>query len=227
MSKYINPLTDFGFKKLFGEEDSNDILISFLNDLLPTQNKIVKIYFRKVEESDKYEINMKDLYHIHCGDENGNKFIVEMQNINEPLIKDTAIVYSTSSFQKNFENIDLCSEFKAVYYISLLKLNLNKSSDYLHKVMLKDKNNEVFYDKFGCFYIELDKFTKNKSELDTSVDRWIYFFKNLEVLNEVPEIFKDSIFIKAFERCEIANYSEAEKNIYEESLKNYKNNVKY
>ena len=37
MSKYINLFTDFGFKKVFGEEPNKDLLISFLNTLLPRQ----------------------------------------------------------------------------------------------------------------------------------------------------------------------------------------------
>lgn len=34
-TKYLNPYTDFGFKKLFGEEASKDLLVDFLNQLLP------------------------------------------------------------------------------------------------------------------------------------------------------------------------------------------------
>jgi len=46
-SKYINPFTDYGFKKLFGEEGNKNLLIAFLNDILPIKNKIVKLDFKK------------------------------------------------------------------------------------------------------------------------------------------------------------------------------------
>jgi predicted transposase/invertase (TIGR01784 family) len=49
-AKYINPYTDFGFKKLFGEEASKPQLIDFLNALLPEQNKIVDITFKSTEQ---------------------------------------------------------------------------------------------------------------------------------------------------------------------------------
>ena len=41
MSKYINPYTDFGFKKLFGTELNKDLLISFLNALFEQSKDIV------------------------------------------------------------------------------------------------------------------------------------------------------------------------------------------
>ena len=44
-AKYINPFTDFGFKKIFGEVASIPLLIDFLNALLPIENKIVDLSF--------------------------------------------------------------------------------------------------------------------------------------------------------------------------------------
>jgi len=49
MAKYINPYTDFGFKKLFGEEGNKDLLIDFLNQLLPAHHQIADLNFRNVE----------------------------------------------------------------------------------------------------------------------------------------------------------------------------------
>ena len=51
MQKYIDPLSDFGFKKLFGNEQSKDLLMSFLNDLLDLEYKIIDLKFENVEMS--------------------------------------------------------------------------------------------------------------------------------------------------------------------------------
>lgn len=80
MTRYINPFTDFGFKKLFGEEDSKEILIGFLNDLLPIKDKIINIKFKKNEQLGQYQDSRKAIYELYCEDEKGSKFIVEMQN---------------------------------------------------------------------------------------------------------------------------------------------------
>jgi len=37
--KYLNPFTDFGFKKLFGIEPNKDILIDFLTELLRPERR--------------------------------------------------------------------------------------------------------------------------------------------------------------------------------------------
>lgn len=80
MGKYINPFTDWGFKRLFGQEFSKDLLISFLNDLL-----VDEMHIRDVTFKDKEQLaDSKDLrgciFDIYCETDDGNHFIVEMQN---------------------------------------------------------------------------------------------------------------------------------------------------
>ena len=41
MAKYINPFVDFGFKYIFGREESKPFLMDFLNSLLATRNSLV------------------------------------------------------------------------------------------------------------------------------------------------------------------------------------------
>ena len=41
--RYINPFTEFGFKKLFGSDVNKDLLIAFLNTLLPPEAGIVAV----------------------------------------------------------------------------------------------------------------------------------------------------------------------------------------
>ena len=44
VEKYINPLTDFGFKRIFGTEFNKDLLISFLNALFEGKEDIEQLY---------------------------------------------------------------------------------------------------------------------------------------------------------------------------------------
>ena len=39
MGKFINPFTDVGFKRIFGQEMSKPVLITFLNSLLKDERK--------------------------------------------------------------------------------------------------------------------------------------------------------------------------------------------
>ena len=79
ISKYFNPYTDFGFKKLFGEEGSKDLLIDFLNQLLPTQHQIAKLSFKNPENFSNTVEERKAIFDIYCESASGERFIVEMQ----------------------------------------------------------------------------------------------------------------------------------------------------
>ena len=94
-AKYINPFTDFGFKKIFGEEASKPLLIDFLNALLPQQNKIIDLSFKNSEQLGETEADRKAIYDIYCENENGEKFIVELQKAKQNYFKERTIYYST------------------------------------------------------------------------------------------------------------------------------------
>ncbi len=78
MAKYINPYTDFGFKKLFGEEGNKNLLIDFLNQLLPLHHQIKDLSFRNLENLPDSTEERKAFFDIHCEAESGERFIVEM-----------------------------------------------------------------------------------------------------------------------------------------------------
>ena len=78
-ARYINPYTDFGFKKLFGEEANKDLLIDFLNQLLPEKHQIAELEFKNVENYPELALERKAIFDIHCVSEKGERFIVEMQ----------------------------------------------------------------------------------------------------------------------------------------------------
>ena len=96
-AKYINPFTDFGFKKLFGEEASKPMLIDFLNSLLPESN-IVDLTFKDKEQLGNTDQDRKAIYDIYCENEKGEKFIVELQKAKQKYFKDRTIYYSTINF---------------------------------------------------------------------------------------------------------------------------------
>jgi len=66
MSRYINPYTDFGFKKLFGEEASKDLLIDFLNTLLPDKHQIKTLDFHNPEQLGASAHDRRSVFDIYC-----------------------------------------------------------------------------------------------------------------------------------------------------------------
>ncbi len=243
-STFINPFTDFGFKKLFGEESSKPQLISFINAFLENQNEplIVDLEFRNLEKLGLTLGDRKTIFDIYCTDEEGNHIIVELQRAKQTYFKDRMIYYSTfpiqeqgikgmyyngNSFEKDGKEKKVGWDYKlkAVYSIGILDFKLydQKDDEYLHFVSLKDQNCKSFYDKLKYVFVEMPKFNKSEDELVTYLDKWFYFLKNLDSLDRIPEIFKaDSIIINAFKKAKFVNMDKKVQNIYLESLKEYR-----
>ncbi len=227
-AKYVNPFTDFGFKKIFGEEASKPMLLDFLNSLL-TETHIVDLSFKDKEKLGKNEADRKAIYDIYCENDKGEKIIIELQKAKQNYFKDRTVYYSTFPIQEQAEMGDWNYELKAVYCIGILDFTFDdklksSESEVIHTVQLKDQNNQLFYNKLKFVYLEMPHFVKTEQELATRLDKWLYFIKHLEDFQTIPEIFKDNIFIQAFETAEIAKLGSAELENYEYSLKIFRDN---
>jgi len=106
VTKYFNPYTDFGFKKLFGEEGSKDLLIDFLNQLLPIHHQIQQLTFKNPENLAETVTERRAIFDIYCESKTGNKFIVEMQKAKIKHFKDRALFYSTFPIREQSEKGD-------------------------------------------------------------------------------------------------------------------------
>ncbi|PDS22539.1 Rpn family recombination-promoting nuclease/putative transposase [Flavobacterium branchiophilum] len=227
-AKYINPFTDFGFKKIFGEEASKPLLLDFLNALLPENNKIISLSFKNIEQLGQTEFDRKAIYDIYCENENGEKFIVELQKAKQNYFKERTIYYSTFPIQEQAERGEWNYNLKAVYCIGILDFTFDdyetepEKSEVIHTIKLKNQNGKTFYDKLTYIYLEMPNFDTKEADLKTRIEQWLYFIKHLEDFQSIPTIFNDAIFYKAFEKAEIAKYGPNELMKYEDSLKNYR-----
>ena len=226
--KYINPFTDFGFKRLFGEEPNKDLLIDFLNVLLKEeQGKIVNLTYLKTEQLGLTELDRKAIFDLYCENEKGEKFIVEMQKSKQNFFKDRSVYYSTFPIQKQAQKSEWNYELKAVYTIGILDFVFDEdksdTNKFRYDVKLQDiKTNKIFYDKLTFIYFEMPKFNKTIEELSTHYDKWLYVLKNLHKLDRLPDSLKEQVFEKVFEVAEIAKFTHEEYLSYEDSLKYYR-----
>ncbi|MFN8438259.1 MAG: Rpn family recombination-promoting nuclease/putative transposase [Cytophagales bacterium] len=233
-AKYINPFTDFGFKKIFGEEASKPLLIDFLNALLPQTNKIIDLNFKNTEQLGQTEADRKAIYDIYCESDNGEKFIVELQKAKQNYFKERTVYYSTFPIREQAEKGEWNYNLKAVYCVGILDFTFDdyenepEKSEVVHTIKLKNQNGKTFYEKLTYIYLEMPNFKQAESDLKTRLDKWLYFIKHLEDFQTIPTIFADEVFTKAFEKAELAKYGQAELERYEMNLKiyrDYKNTV--
>ncbi len=227
VEKYINPFTDFGFKKLFGEELNKDLLLDFLNELLKDeQGPIKELRYLKTEQLGSTNTDRKAIFDLYCENEKGEKFIVELQKSKQNFFKDRSIYYSTFPIREQAKRLDWNFELKAVYTIGILDFVFDADKNEPHKfrydVTLKDiETNKVFYDKLTFIYLEMPKFNKTLDELETRFEKWLFVLRNLNRLDRVPDKLRERIFEKLFETAEIAKFSQDQLSSYEDSLKYY------
>ncbi|MGB0525442.1 MAG: Rpn family recombination-promoting nuclease/putative transposase [Flammeovirgaceae bacterium] len=227
--KYVNPFTDYGFKKLFGEEPNKDLLLDFLNELLKDeQGLITSINYIKNEQLGSTEIDRKAIFDLYCENEKGEKFIVELQKTKQNFFKDRTVYYSTFPIREQAERNSFWNyELKAIYTIAILDFifeeDKNQPNKYRYDVKLMDiKTCKVFYNKLTFIYLEMPKFQKTIDELENRFEKWLYVLKNLPRLQSIPDKFQEQIFLKLFETAELAKFSPAEVRSYEDSLKYYR-----
>ena len=227
--KYINPFTDFGFKRLFGEEVNKDLLLNFLNELLKEeQGQIVDLTYLKSEHLGVTELNRRAIFDLYCTNEHGEKFIVELQKTKQKFFKDRTLYYSTFPIQEQaVRGSDWDFELKKVYTIAILDFvfdeDKNEPEKFRYDVKLSDiQNGKIFYDKLTFIYLEMPKFNKNINELENRFDKWMFVLKNLNKLDRIPDGLRETIFEKVFKAAEIAKFSKSEHERYEDSLKYYR-----
>jgi predicted transposase/invertase (TIGR01784 family) len=228
--KYVNLLTDFGFKRVFGTEPNKQILLNFLNTLLPSYHQIQDLSFRNTENLGNTPIDRKAIFDIYCQSVTGDRFIVEIQKAKQNFFKDRSVYYSTFPIQEQALQGTWNYELSPVYTIGILDFVFEDHKNdptMVHTVQLKDQECRVFYDKLKFIYIELPKFTKTIDQLTTHLDKWLFILRHLSELTDRPQLFQESTFNQLFQVAELANFSPIEQDSYQNSLKYFRdmNNV--
>ena len=230
--KYIDPFTDFGFKKLFGEECNKDLLLDFLNELLyEEQGKIVSISYLKSEQLGITKYYRNAVFDIYCENEKGERFIVELQQSDQPFFKDRTLYYSTFPIiEQVHKGKKWAYELKAIYVIAILDFVFDEDKHnhkkYRYDVKLTDiETHKVFYDKLTFIYLEMPKFNKQVDELKTRFDKWLYVIKNLTRLEYLPDKLREVVFEKMLAAAEVAKLSREEYLSYAENIKVVRDNT--
>ena len=222
--KYINPYTDFGFKKLFGEEGNKDLLIDFLNQLLPTHHQIAELSFRNPENLPDGPNDRKAVFDVHCIATSGERFVVEMQKAKVKFFKDRSLFYVTFPIRDQAEKGEWSFKLAPIYFVAILDFEYDEEEErrkFRRDIALKDQDGDLFYEKLHFKFLQMPLFTKQEHELETRFDKWCYFLKNLQSFDHIPAILNEPIFQKAFETAELANMTAEQRDRYDQSLIHY------
>jgi len=226
--KYINPFTDYGFKKIFGDTEDTELLRSLINDILGLEgkDKIETIIFKNGELLPDSPEDRKAIFDLYCKDEKGSEFIVELQKVYQEHFQSRALYYTTFPIQEQAIRGRWNFSLSPIYFIGLLNFEVARfkdSKEFLHHGKIIDiKSKEVMYDKLNMIYVEIPKLKKTKEELNTHLEWWLYVFQNLSRLQDIPQNLRGDVIEKAFEKAEFINLPKAEQEKYHKNLKVYR-----
>ncbi|NJO02219.1 MAG: Rpn family recombination-promoting nuclease/putative transposase [Bacteroidia bacterium] len=152
--------------------------------------------------------------------------IVEVQWAKQNYFKDRSVYYSSFPIQQQaVKGSDWDFKLEAVYTIGILDFIFEEDKEdkeYIHTVQLKNHKNKVFYDKLTFIYIELPKFDKTVDNLESKIEKWLFVFRHLSRLQDRHQALQEKIYEKLFATAEIAKFSKEDRELYEESLKYYR-----
>ncbi|MFN8903496.1 MAG: Rpn family recombination-promoting nuclease/putative transposase, partial [Pseudanabaena sp.] len=213
---FINPKIDFAFKKIFGSEDSKDILISFLNALIYEEKPVIQ----DLEILNPYLApkirGVKDTYldikaRIKSEDNSDRNVIIEMQVLNVEGFEKRILYNAAKSYSTQLASGQSYNLLNPVIALTITDFVMFPD---LEKVMsrfvLKEKDYLIDYPIYDIelIFVELPKFKKQLSELKFINDKWLYFLTEARSLVQVPEIMAEVPEIKkAFYIANQANLS--------------------
>jgi len=217
--KFANPRNDIAFKKIFANENHKNILISFLNAVLDFKGnrEIEDVEILNPYQVPKIEELKETILDIRATNKNKEQFIVEMQKKDLGDFTKRTLYYTSKAYVSQLDKGQDYSKLKKVYFIGILNFEMFENKNYISRHLILNKETlKQDLEDFEFTFIELPKFHKKLNELETILDKWIYFLKEADNLEMIPKEFKDkNEFLEAFEIATQYKWDKKELEIYE------------
>lgn len=226
-SVYINPLTDFGFKFLFGQEENKEFLLSFLNAVFQGQREIVAVKFVDKERIGEYEDERALIYDVHCQTADGDRLIIEMQNRYQAMFRDRALYYlSADLYHQGRKGKDWDHSLIPVYGVFLMNFDWREGNDEPLRedvCLMNTRTHEVFSDRLGMTFLKIPMMVKDEEDCRDMFDKWLYLLKNMDKMEAMPKVFlNDPVFKRLGKVAQVAALKDDQRTAYDASLKAYR-----
>jgi len=206
-SRFISLMSDYGFKVAFADESDTLFLRKALQALIQSDVPIEHVQFVKNENIGLTKDARGGLYDLICEDERGRTFIVEMQlGYYKHFIQRTKFY----AFQK-FNTLIKRGKYyfkgiPPIYCIGFVAKSIfPKSKEYYHYGRLKNQIGEEMDHQMTHIIVEISKFDKQIHEIQSHLDKIIFFMKNHESIKEpdkFPEFFKEDWIARTLKKLD-------------------------
>lgn len=220
--KFADPRTDFAFKKIFGNEQAKDVLISFLNAVLGLDqaHAIVDVTLLNPYEAPKTKYQQNSFLDVKCLDARGVTYVVEMQVAYVAGFEKRVIYNASKAYANQLLKGEPYPKLNQVISINILDFVLFDDFEhylFCHEMREKISDNR-YLDEIRYYFIELPKFNKTEAELETHIEKWTYFIKHARDLETIPETLDEPVFQHAFDLANRANMTLKELEAYDASI---------
>jgi predicted transposase/invertase (TIGR01784 family) len=212
---FINPKTDFAFKKIFGSEQSHDILISFLNGILYNGETVIA----DLEILNPYQAprirGIKDTYlDVKAQLADGQTVIIEMQVLNVEGFEKRILYNAAKSYSIQLGQGEQYTLLNPVIALTITDFEMfSEFEAVIYRFVLKERDFLVDYPScdLELVFVELTKFQLGLDQLATLTDKWMYFLQHTRQLASIPETMGAVPEIRqAFEAANQANLNREE-----------------
>jgi predicted transposase/invertase (TIGR01784 family) len=217
---FINPKTDYAFKKIFGSSESKEILISFLNALIYEGNSTIEDLEIINPNLPSQLADLKDTYlDVTAKLDDGTLVIIQILVLNVQYSGNRVLYNAATTYAFQLQRGEGYRMLKPLIALTITDFEMFRNSpNLISRFVYKEVESNLNYpeDAMNLVFIELPKFHKEASQLETLTDKWIYFMKYARILSEVPETI-DSVpeIHKAFDLANQARLSREEVEVYE------------
>ncbi len=214
--KFVDPKTDIAFKKIFGNDAHKNILIEFLNEVLELDSPIESVTINNAYQVPRLKGLKETTLDVKATDKLKREFIVEMQVEKEMAFAQRAIYYSSKAYSQQLTKAEKYHLLKPVIFLGILDFNMFDHNNVISRHLILDKDTGQHDLKDLEFnFIELKKFTKTQTQLESVVDKWIYFLQHADDLDRMPENTNTHALKDAYEVAAQHTWTREELDIYE------------
>ncbi|PQJ95588.1 Rpn family recombination-promoting nuclease/putative transposase [Chromatium okenii] len=213
--RFLNPKTDYTFKKIFGSETSHEILISFLNAILNLSGaeEIIEVTIIDPYQAPKIQGLKNTFLDVKVRDQSGHFYIVEMQVLNVEGFEKRVLYNTCKAYVNQLGKGEAYRLLTSVVAITIADfIMFSELQQVVSQFRLSATENPAIYQRdLELVFAELPKFDLTEAELKTPLDRWFYFLKTAENLTAVPEsLAVEPAIAQALELANRAGWSEEE-----------------
>ena len=216
--RFVDIKNDIAFRKIFGNENKKEILISFLNAALKleNQNRIKSLTLLNPFQLPKIKGSKVTVIDVKATDDKGSVFIIEMQFTDKKGLDKRIQYYGAKGYSSQIDNGDEYLKLKPMIFIGILDFEYFDSLNFISRHLIMDcETGERKFKDLEFNFIELQKFNKGINQLDNLIDKWIYFIKNSGNLEVIPENTDDNGLLTAYNDAEKHNWTKEELEEYE------------